>query len=98
MITSFFKSKSEKVKPVTSNGPIANKPEVPPKRHRDEDKEDLSNNNNKRVKPSTDNNTQELLSYLDRHESDEKTWRDVMEKHFASFSFDRLAKFVSSQR
>jgi hypothetical protein len=106
MITSFFKpnNNSQKVRPVSSRGSTG--PSEPNKRDLDEDtkKEKESNKRSKLGDSSTsktivNSEAQELLTYLDRHESDETTtWMEVLEKHFSSPSFERLAKFVSQQR
>jgi hypothetical protein len=104
MITSFFKPNSQKVRPVSSSGSTGGGPSEPNKRELEEDtkKETASNKRSKLGESSTskavNSEAQELLTYLDRHESDETTWREVLEKHFSSPSFERLAKFVSQQR
>ncbi|CAJ1940212.1 unnamed protein product [Cylindrotheca closterium] len=96
MITSFFKAKSGKVKPITSDGPSRSSPVE--KRERDVDGE--ATRSVKRSKPSEqqDPAVQEMLASLNKQNSDETTWYDVMEKHSTQFSFKGLAKFVQKER
>jgi hypothetical protein len=106
MISSFFKPKSQKLKPVSSGPAGPDEDASPTKRPRDGvgNEEEVSNKRSKSAETdskkviSDDETTQELLSYLDCHESNETTWKEVMQKHFSSPSFQRLAKFVSQQR
>jgi uracil-DNA glycosylase len=94
MITSFFKTKSQKLKPASSDGP--SNPGSAEKRERADDHESAPNT--KRSKSAKDPVVEDILSALDKHESDGKTWYDVIEKHASSPSFSSLAKFVSTER
>ena len=93
MITSFFKPKSQKVKPT-----LANKPAIPDsgsKRQRDRDGNEEPPKKLKTASPETE----KLLSYLDSgDDKNAMTWKGAMQKCFATPSFERLATFVSQQR
>jgi hypothetical protein len=101
MITSFFQPKSTKVLPVAST----DSPVCPPDK-RERDGENVESNKRTKVADESSSTTsetipevQELLSLFDdEHESDEKTWRDVLEKCLSSPSFAKLASFVSKER
>lgn len=96
MITSFFKPKSGKVTPITSDDSMRSSPAE--KRERDGDGE--AARSVKRSKPTEgqDPAVVEILAGLEKHNSDDTTWYDVMEKHSNQFSFNALAKFVQQER
>ena len=95
MITSFFKPKTQKVKPVSEGDSsekrgrdVTSAPQAPnPKRSK-------ANNNEESAEVS------EILSHLDCYESrnGENSWTDVIGKLSSTSSFQRLAKFVSQER
>ncbi|KAL3935946.1 MAG: hypothetical protein SGBAC_008633 [Bacillariaceae sp.] len=101
MITSFFKAKSGKVKPITSDGPSSSSPAEKREREVGTCSGEVARSA-KRSKPTTTKDhpaVQEMLACLERHKSDgTTTWYDVMEKHSNQFSFKGLAKFVQKER
>ena len=96
MITSFFKPKSQKkVQPLQVPSAMATS-------KRTLDTVEAEGPANKRIKKEGDDSRSEevqaLLSYLETHQEQDCTWKEVLQKHFKTPSFDRLAKFVSKQR
>eukprot|EP00980_Cylindrotheca_fusiformis_P005892 scaffold1242_cov123-Cylindrotheca_fusiformis.AAC.1 len=97
MITTFFKPSSQKVKPVASDDVSDRNTTV--KRERGKCDEEASESKRRKLSKSvTNQEVEDILSNLDRHESDGKTWYDVLEKHASSISFSTLAKFVAEER
>lgn len=109
MITSFFKPKSgKKITPEPSDGSTAaSSVSLSKKRVLEESATaPLSTSpSEKRSKSNDDAAVRELISYLNTPESQQDTdvehevaWRDVLDKHFSTPSFARLANFVAAQR
>ena len=76
-----------------------------PKRALEDDAENDEGSNKRQKHESDDDAVRELLSHLVCPETSDDdaakttgSWKDVLEKHFATPSFARLAKFVSAQR
>lgn len=105
MITAFFKPKSaKKVTPAPSS--VASSTEESSaitKRAPPIEVEEVYSNKRLKIDKDDDDAVRELLSHLkgfNKAGDDDATptWNDVLEKHFATPSFARLAKFVSAQR
>ena len=97
MITAFFKPKT-KVQPapslVSSTTTLSTTTQSSSSSKRSREEEAPSN---KKKQKFLSEEVKDLLAHLDSS-SEDNDWSVQLEKHFASPSFERLAKFVAQQR
>jgi hypothetical protein len=102
MITSFFAPKDRSTDKEASGDP-ENSKNLKRGQTGEEDTSNDADSNKKRKMISSEPKAvspevTELLSHLHDSESSDKTWSKVLARHFSSSSFERLAKFVASER